>query len=136
MYIIESNMCTILNPLQPSNFNNQADVIIIWYSKSETKDVFYIKKLPLLHSICYQQKKTPKNQETMKIVIRSSYNNMTLFFCSDLGYQKLVISIAKNLHKDYITADLHYSLQIVRKLYYLDSQWLKSAATPGVCTMS
>ena len=28
------------------------------------------------------------------------YNNMNLYFCSDLGCQKLVKSMAKSLHKD------------------------------------
>ena len=43
MYIIKSNMCTIFNPLQPSNFNEQADVINIRDSKSTrwSKDLTY-----------------------------------------------------------------------------------------------
>jgi hypothetical protein len=36
---------------------------------------------------------------------------------------------------NYIQSALIYIIHI-RQLYYLDSQWLKSAATPGVCTMS
>ena len=90
----------------------------------------------MLDSISYQQKNS-KNSRNYVNCHKKLYNNMNLYFCSDLGYQKLVKSMAKSLHKDLYLYKIYSDGPGIRiKRYYLVSQWLKSAATPGVCTMS
>ena len=92
----------------------------------------------MLDSISYQQKNS-KNSRNYVNCHKKLYKNMNLYFSSDLGYQKLVKSMAKSLHKDLYLYKLYSDgpgIRIKRQLYYLVSQWLKSAATPGVCTMS
>ena len=92
----------------------------------------------MLDSIIYQQKNS-KNSRKYVNCHKKLYNNMNLYFCSDLGCQKLVKSMAKIYIKTYNFYKLYFDgpgIRIKRQLYYLVSQWLKSAATPGVCTMS
>ena len=55
----------------------------------------------MLDSISYQQKNS-KNSRNYVNCHKKLYNNMNLYFCSDLGYQKLVKSMAKIYIKTYI----------------------------------